>query len=281
MPICTISQRLKLPPRRRPTQLPSRKAQALDTISKTVCNLFIWLVSLTYLYRMTTYKIAVIGAGWLGLPLAKALQADGHAVTATSTTAQGVTKLEAQGLSAKQLKIGPKGGAELSATDILVVTLPLKGDQDEARATIGQIAKLAKAAEAQHVIYISSTAVYPDCNGEVTEEDAADIPSTHTGLHILLLEKHLTGEVNCPLTILRLGGLFGPGRQPGRFLSGKKVVPGPHSPVNMTHLDDAIGSVRQVISRPFPKTDAIYNVVAQDHPTRKTFYDLAMRPLRV
>lgn len=224
---------------------------------------------------MTTYKIAVVGAGWLGLPLAKALLADGHAVTATSTTSKGAERLTSQGLSAAVLKVEAGGKGEIPACDVLVVTLPPSGTQDEARATLSHLAKLATAAGAQHVIHISSTAVYPDCNGEVTEEDAQDIPSTHTGLHLLLLEKHLMESVKCPITVLRMGGLIGPDRHPGRFLSGKTNVPGPDSPVNMTHLDDAIAAVRTVIGRPAPAGNAIYNVVAPDHPTRKTFYNLA------
>ncbi|WP_227648030.1 NAD(P)-binding domain-containing protein, partial [Klebsiella pneumoniae] len=43
-------------------------------------------------------RVVVIGAGWLGLPLAQWLKQQGHIVYATRTTPQAVQTLEDQGI---------------------------------------------------------------------------------------------------------------------------------------------------------------------------------------
>lgn len=223
---------------------------------------------------MHKLKIAVVGAGWLGLPLAQCLQADGHAVVASASSAEGTENLRAQGLNAFTLKAGADRVGELPAVDVLVITLPPRGSQQTASTALSQLAEMA-APSARHILYMSSTAVYPDLGRVVTEGDAEDIASPHSGLRLLALEEHLQTVAACPVTVLRLGGLFGPGRHPGRFLAGKKDVVGPDSPVNLVHRDDVIAVIQRLVELPFPKQNQVFNQVAPAHPTRTAFYDRA------
>ena len=58
---------------------------------------------------MTTkseYQTGIVGAGWLGLPLARALQAEGRQVAVTVSSAQKAAQLTAEGLQAWPLQLG-------------------------------------------------------------------------------------------------------------------------------------------------------------------------------
>lgn len=223
---------------------------------------------------MHKLKIAVVGAGWLGLPLVQCLQADGHAVVASASSAEGTENLRAQGLNALTLKAGADRVGELPAVDVLVITMPPRGSQQMASTALSQLAEMA-APSVRHILYMSSTAVYPDLGRMVTELDAQDIASPHSGLRLLALEEYLQTVAACPVTVLRLGGLFGPGRHPGRFLAGKNDVVGPESPVNLVHRDDVIAAIQCLVELPFPKQNQVFNLVAPAHPTRTAFYDRA------
>ncbi len=49
-------------------------------------------------------RVVVIGAGWLGLPLAQWLKQQGHIVYATRTTPQGLQTLQPKGIQRYILK---------------------------------------------------------------------------------------------------------------------------------------------------------------------------------
>ena len=48
-------------------------------------------------------------------------------------------------------------------------------------------------------------------------------------------------------TVVRLGGLIGPGRAPGRFLAGRRELPLGDAPVNLLHLTDAVGVLECIL----------------------------------
>lgn len=77
------------------------------------------------------------------------------------------------------------------------------------------------------------------------------------------------------LVILRLGGLIGYDRHPGRFFAGKKDLPKALHPTNLIHRDDVVRIIELMI-RQQPK-EKIYNLVGDHHPTKKDFYTEAAR----
>ena len=74
---------------------------------------------------------------------------------------------------------------------------------------------------------------------------------------------------------LRFAGLFGPGRDPGKFFTGKINIPNGLAPVNLLHLDDAVGMTMQLMEN--ISNDKIINVVSQGHPSRMDFYSQAAK----
>ena len=59
------------------------------------------------------------------------------------------------------------------------------------------------------------------------------------------------------MDILRLAGLVGPGRHPGRFFAGKSAPDGQHG-VNLVHLEDVIGAIELLLQAPKGGTSIIY-----------------------
>lgn len=100
---------------------------------------------------------------------------------------------------------------------------------------------------------------------------------TETGLRMLEAERIISGITRVPVFILRLGGLIGPGRHPGRFFAGRSDIPNGLSPVNLIHQADALGIIRKLAVGEFQP--GIYNGCAPDHPSRREFYVLAARKL--
>ena len=99
---------------------------------------------------------------------------------------------------------------------------------------------------------------------------------TASGRVLKELEDWLHNLPGTQVDILRLAGLVGPGRHPGRFFAGKSAPDGQHG-VNLVHLEDVIGAIELLLQA--PKGGHIYNICAPSHPPRSTFYPLMARQL--
>src|SRR5690606_7502094 len=73
--------------------------------------------------------------------------------------------------------------------------------------------------------------------------------------------------------ILRLAGLIGPQRMPGRFFAGKTEIANGLAPVNLIHRDDAVRMIQCLIED--EQAAGIYNGCAPSHPAKADFYTLA------
>jgi nucleoside-diphosphate-sugar epimerase len=119
----------------------------------------------------------------------------------------------------------------------------------------------------KRVILTSSTSVYPDGIGEVLEKCSAR-PTDH-GLIQLEYEEALREIYGAKLTVLRLAGLLGKNRHPGRFLAGKTDVPNPQSPINMVHQGDVVRFIVELVERDI--SAEVINLCHDNHPTRQVY----------
>jgi nucleoside-diphosphate-sugar epimerase len=108
------------------------------------------------------------------------------------------------------------------------------------------IAALARRAEApRRVFFTSSTAVYAQRSGEWVDETSPTEPTQFRGMRMLEAERELLAS-GMPATVLRLGGIYGPGRTRlvERVRSGRAWIhPGPPRYTNRIHRDDAVGAL--------------------------------------
>lgn len=115
----------------------------------------------------------------------------------------------------------------------------------------------------QHIIYTSTTGVYLD-NGDVHDENSQALKTDHPTYQI---EQVLRPR---QATVVRLAGLVGPGRHPGRFFRKTGVIRNPQNPVNLIHLDDAMGLIGRLIEQPHP--DQVFNGCTDNHPSKSEYY---------
>jgi nucleoside-diphosphate-sugar epimerase len=232
-------------------------------------------------------KVAIVGLGWLGMPLAMSLSARGWEVTGSKTTLDGVEAARMSGIDSYQLQLTPElvcDSDDLDAlldVDALVITLPARrtgeGDDFYLQA-VQEIVDSALAHNIPRIIFTSSTSVYGEKEGIVRETTPLE-PVTASGRVLKELETWLHDLPGTSVDILRLAGLVGPERHPGRFLAGKTDVANGAHGVNLVHLEDVISAITLLLQA--PKGGHIYNLCAPDHPTRAEFYSLMARQMNL
>ena len=104
------------------------------------------------------------------------------------------------------------------------------------------------------VVFTSSTGVYGQCHGEWVDEDSPAEPS-HFGGQQLLAGEQLFLDSGFPATVLRLAGIYGPGRT--RLIDDLRrgdvtYREIPSSYLNLIHRDDCVGALRHLatLARP-------------------------------
>ena len=223
--------------------------------------------------------VSIIGTGWLGLPLAKLLiQADCQ-VFGTTTREEKIERLTAEGILCDKMIFNDdvsKTDIQIPwQTDILVITLPpTLGKQAPLHSYIDIIERIihqtTHLAHLKKLLFTSSTSVYGRAKGLLTEETAIqpNTPSEETLAQAERLINEKSG--NYAVYILRLGGLTGPGREPGFFFKDKKDIPGGEISVNLVHQHDVLEIMKHIILRETP--EGTYNICADEHPARGVFY---------
>ncbi|GAB3539169.1 Rossmann-fold NAD(P)-binding domain-containing protein [Spirosoma fluminis] len=223
---------------------------------------------------MSSQTISIIGCGWLGLPLAERLAGEGKTLKGSTTSAEKLAVLSQSGIEGHLLKLSPEPVGDLQdllAADVLIVNIPPKagkmGDDFHPK-QIKHLIEPIRGSAIQHVIYVSSTSVYPELNRIVVEKDVV-APDQAAASALVQAEQEIQAlAADRSVTILRCGGLMGYDRIPGKYVAGKQVNSG-DVPVNYLHRDDAINILQTIIER---KVSGVYNAVSPKHPTREAIY---------
>lgn len=229
---------------------------------------------------MSNRSVSILGCGWLGLPLGKYLVGKGFGIKGSVTNREKFTLLQEAGIKPFEVKISDSGivSGDLAGfldADILIINFPPSRREDIVAyhtAQFGHLIPEIISSRVRHVLFISSTSVYPDLNREVTETECAD-PAKGSGSALKQVEQMLINEPAFSTTIVRFAGLMGYDRKPGRFLAGKKEVENGDAPVNLIHRDDCVEIIYQIIAQEV--WGDIFNACADRHPVRREFYTLA------
>lgn len=228
-------------------------------------------------------QISLLGCGWLGLPLAKKLIEYGFSVKGSTTSESKVHSLASLGITPFLISLDSKsitGTIDdfLFESETLIIDIPpqLRGKSNitlsEEKTFVNKIKNLIPHIEnssVQNVLFISSTSVYGEINGTITEETQPN-PDTESGKQLLEAEQLLQNNLNFKTTILRFGGLIGEDRNPTPYLAGKVNLDNPESPINFIHLEDCIGIILSILE--LNSWNKLYNGVTPFHPTRETYY---------
>jgi len=122
--------------------------------------------------------VSILGCGWYGKALAKALLKKDIVVNGSATSAEKLDLLKEDGIRPYLIKVDVDDitfDLDFFKCDILIISIPPKLRKSESAAYLPKINNIIQAIlqnAIQKVIYISSTGVYGDQNNPVTEADA-------------------------------------------------------------------------------------------------------------
>ncbi len=233
-------------------------------------------------HRQLYENIAILGCGYVGSALAACWQEQGHFVTGTTTRQERVSLLQPL-LSKVVAMTGDDDNAVQSLVqgqDTVVVSVAPTGFQvaDEAiyektylTTARNLLQALKQTPSVKQVIYLSSYSVYGDRQGEWVDENASIFPSEPRGQMLYEAEQIVSqADSECQkVCILRLGGIYGPGRELIGRLGGMAgmTLPGRGDRViNWIHRDDIVGAIE--FAR-LNKLQGIYNLVDDSQLTIK------------
>lgn len=222
-------------------------------------------------------KISILGCGWLGLPLAKALLENGFLVNGSTTSQEKLSTLKKSGIQPFLLSLEVKsisGDIEnfLEGSITLIINIPPKlrsSEKENFVLKIKNVIPYIEKSSIQNVLFISSTSVYGENDSTVNEETIRK-PKTENGKQLLQVEQLLLNNSKFKTTILRFGGLIGDDRHPIYILAGKTNLENPEAPINLIHKKDCIGIIEKIIE--LDSWDETFNAVTPFHPIRKEYY---------
>ncbi len=199
-------------------------------------------------------RVLIAGCGYVGSALAERLVAAGHEVWGLRRTPDGVPG----GVHpfAADLSHPSTLQALPPHLDYVVYAVSPGGSSDEAyrAAYVEGVGNLLSAVVEQEqaprrVLFTSSTGVYAQTEGEWVDEDSPTEPSSYSGQRLLEGERLLLGGP-FPATVLRLGGIYGPGRT--RLIEEVRAgsaacLPGTPAWSNRIHRDDCAGALHHLM----------------------------------
>ncbi len=201
---------------------------------------------------MRQHNIVIIGCGDIGIALGQRLHAGGHTVYGVRRSPEKLPQY------IKGIGADFTDAAELQyqlaqvAADYVVVTLTPAGFTAAAYAqcfgdgTHNILAALSSMPP-QRLLYVSSTGVYHQADGEWVDEESATKPQQFNGEHILAAEKQVLHS-DIPATIVRFGGIYGPGRlRLIRNLQQNGTITASKNFSNRIHRDDCAAMLEHLL----------------------------------
>ena len=199
-----------------------------------------------------------IGHGFSARALSDLLIAEGWRVIGTTRSAEKAEKLKAQGIEAV---IWPGNALPISDVTHLLTSVAPNDESDPVLSRHSEELKAAKNFE--WVGYLSTTGVYGDHGGAWVDEDTPLTPSTKRGEARTRAESEWS-QLDLPLHIFRLAGIYGPGRGPfSKVRSGKaRRIIKEGQVFGRTHVEDIAQVLYASIKHPNP--GRAYNVCDDD-----------------
>nr|WP_255527254.1 SDR family oxidoreductase [Trichocoleus sp. FACHB-46] len=216
-------------------------------------------------------KVAIIGCGYVGMATARHWQQVGWTVTATTTSVPRLSELEAIADHAVLAQGNDETSLAEALTDQQVVLLSVGARSPNSyEETYLHTAKtltkvLAQTPSVQQLIYTGSYAVYGDQQGNWVDETSPVKPANRNGEILAETEQVLLNAANSQLKVcvLRLGGIYGPGRELQRIFGRAAGTTRPGTgaePSNWIHLDDIVGAIAFAQEH---QLQGVYNLVQE------------------
>ncbi len=224
-------------------------------------------------------RIVIVGTGYTGMELARQALARGFDVVGTVRSKEGAEALRELGatpvewdvledaVDALEAQLGP-GCAVVYSIPTLYREYEAAG-QGVARhvAPVARVLEACRRATIGRFIYLSSTSVYGDKQGEWVDEDSPRTPNSAYGKMRRDIEDFVLAQGDdFAVNVARLVGIYGPGRTLADYLAGGryKLVDGGKKTTNRVHVADIARVLLAMIERG-PEGARAYNV-CDGHP---------------
>ena len=239
-------------------------------------------------------RVLIVGCGYVGLPLGRLLVQDGHEVFGLRRSIAGHDEMRAAGVQPLTADIARPGDLQAlpGPFDWVVNTVASgRGGEDDYRQVYlegtrhliqwlldqgtGPGSGGRTSSPLRKYIYTSSTSVYAQNDGSVVKETGPTEPESPTSKVLVETEKLLLEAArgrNFPAVILRVAGIYGPGRGHSfqQFLRDEVKIPGKGERfLNMIHRDDVALVIRAALKDGRP--GEIYNAV-DDEPVAQVHF---------
>lgn len=227
-------------------------------------------------------QISILGCGWLGFPLAQRIQSlhSTWQIKGSTTSVAKINTFVENRIEGYLLPLNPTFDVESAKlhsffnVDTLIISLPPRLHKHEPGFYVKQIDAVIseiRNSRIRDIIFISSTGIYPELNRIVMEQDVKT-PEESASPDMVAAENLLTAlRPDRNVTILRLGGLLGYNRIPGKYVQGQKDMATGSIPVNYIHRDDAAGMIITILETGI--VNETFNIVAPIHTTRREVYE--------
>ncbi len=215
-------------------------------------------------------KVAIVGCGYVGTATAKHLRGKSDCtVTATTTTATRVVELEGVAQRVAVVKGNDKDAiaSVLQEQDAVMLCVGAPNPHTYRESYLDTattlVSVLQETPTVKQVIYTGSYSVYGDRQGEFVNEESPVKLANPNGEIMAETERVLLAASSPTLhvCILRLGGIYGPGRELVKIFRGwaGNTRPGGGEDVtNWVHLDDVVGGLTFALEN---RLQGIYNLV--------------------
>ncbi|WP_299433242.1 cupin [uncultured Aquimarina sp.] len=233
-------------------------------------------------------QISILGTGWLGFPLAKALLKEKYSIKGSTTSENKLTTLKDVGVHPYLIKVaedGPKGSIDsfLDGSKILIINIPPGLRRNPESNFVGKIQNIIPYIERStidKVLFISSTSVFADLEGFplITSETIPNA-SSNAGKQLIETEQLLLNDQKFETTILRFAGLFDTRRHPATMLSKRKNIKNPLAPVNLIHREDCIGIIKKIIET--NRWNTTFNASYPEHPPKAEYYSAICKKMKL
>lgn len=229
--------------------------------------------------------LTVIGCGYTGRRLLKLCRDAGRECLGTVRSPESLARLEALGAAAVLLDLDapaaelprawPPAWSEGRAL-IYMAPPPASGETDPRIRNF--LARLPQGPAA--LVYLSTTGVYGDTGGAVVDERTPPAPASARGKRRLDAETALrewAAVTGAPLRILRVPGIYGPGRLPVERIAGGApvVAESDAGPGNRIHVDDL--AAVSLAAADYQGELEIFNVGDGEHASMSEYFRVVAR----
>ena len=223
-------------------------------------------------------RTLIIGCGYVGEALGQRLIVLGHTVTGVRRESADNDRLAKLGIRPLNLDITQSDSLDALTEPfdhVVVAVSSSRGGREAHQRVFGagivNVCAWLKTHTARSVVFISSTSVYRQTEGEWVDEKSHTAMDTATSKTLRNAEDQIASVVS-PVTILRSSGIYGPGRGYlfQQFMNGAATIEGTGERfLNMVHRDD----LAKAIIRSFDGNGGTFNITDDEPVSQLNFFE--------